>query len=138
MGAPYYGAYTAALTLSGASQLAQLDAGDSPYAVYTVYNNAGNPIRALLYNSEYYTTGSRDSVSVTLSGIPSTTASARRLTGNAATARVDQGGNITIAGLTFANGSCVIQGSEVVEKYTVNDGMATFNVAASEALLVDF
>lgn len=138
MGAPYYGAYTAALTLSGASRLAQLDAGDSPYAVYTVYNEAGKPIRALLYNSEYYTTGTRDSVSVTLSGIPSSTASARRLTGNAATARVDQGGNITIAGLTFANGTCVIQGSEVVEKYAVDNGMATFNVAASEALLVDF
>ncbi|KAL1961736.1 hypothetical protein VTN77DRAFT_1098 [Rasamsonia byssochlamydoides] len=141
MGAPYYGAYMAALTLSGASQLAQLDTGDTPYAVYAVYNQDGAPIRALLYNSEYYTntTGTRDAVSITLAGIPSTTTvSARRLTGNAATARVDQGGNITIAGLTFANGSCVIQGGEVVEKYTADGGVATFNVAASEALLVEF
>lgn len=141
MGAPYYGAYTAALALSGASRITQLDTGDTPYAAYAIYKSDNNPVRVLLYNSDYYTGGTRGSANFTLTGIPgssgSTTVSAVRLTGDAATARVDRGGSVSIAGQAFEDGSCVIQGEKVVEEMAVEaGGVATFNVASSEALLV--
>jgi hypothetical protein len=136
MGAPYYGAYTAALALNGATQITQLDNGTSDYATYIIYKD-DTPIRALLYNSVYYTTGTRGSMNFTLSGISATSVVARRLAGGSATARVDQGGIVTIAGQTFTGGTCVKEGTELLETTTVTSGRATFSVAASEALLIE-
>ncbi|GKZ26880.1 hypothetical protein AbraCBS73388_003269 [Aspergillus brasiliensis] len=135
--APFYGAYTAALALSGASKVAQLDTGDSRFAAYAFYDSSDQPIRVLLYNSEYYTSGTRSNVSVTLSGIPSTSTSvsALRLTGDAATTIVGEGA-ITIGGQTFANATCELQGTKELETIKASEGQATFTVQASEALLI--
>lgn len=135
--APFYGAYTAALALSGASKIAQLDTGNSRFAAYAFYDSSNQPIRVLLYNSEYYTSGTRTSVSVTLSGIPSTSTSvsALRLTGDAATTTVGEG-TITVGGQTFANATCELQGTKDTETTQATAGRATFTVQASEALLI--
>ena len=76
-------------------------------------------------------------MSVTLSGIPSTSSSvsAVRLTGDAATTIVGEGA-ITVAGQTFANGTCELQGTKDTEKIGTTAGVATFTVQASEALLI--
>lgn len=135
--APFYGAYTAALALSGASKAAQLDTGNSRFAAYAFYDSSDQPVRVLLYNSEYYTSGTRSSVSVTLSGIPSTSpsVSALRLTGDAATTTVGEGA-ITVGGQTFANATCELQGTKDMETTQATAGRATFTVQASEALLI--
>ncbi|KAJ5362159.1 hypothetical protein N7541_003003 [Penicillium brevicompactum] len=135
MGSPYYGAYFATMALANADQIAPLDSQDSAYAAYAIYKS-GAPVKVLLYNSDYYTTGTRSSQTYSLSGLTDSRVTAKRLTAPYATSRVDQGGDPTVAGRTFANGTCVIQGTEVVETTTVSAGKATFTVAASEALLV--
>jgi hypothetical protein len=135
MGSPYYGAYFATMALANADQIAPLDSQNSAYAAYALYKS-GAPVKVLLYNSDYYTTGTRSSQTYTLSGISGSSVTSKRLTAPYATSRVDQGENPTVAGRTFANGTCTIQGTEAVEKTTVSAGEATFTVAASEALLV--
>ncbi|KAJ5211519.1 uncharacterized protein N7498_003165 [Penicillium cinerascens] len=137
MGSPYYGAYFATMALANADQIAPLDSQDTPYAAYAIYKS-GTPVRALLYNSDYYTAtnGTRTSQTYTLSGLYSSSVTAKRLTALYATSRVDQGENPTVAGQTFANGTCAIEGTESVETVIVSAGKATFTLAASEALLV--
>lgn len=135
MGAPFYGAYMASLALSGASHIAEIETGSSTHAAYAIYSGV-TPVRVLLYNSDYYTTGTRGSVTFDISGITNPTVTARRLTSSSATDRVDQGANVTIAGQSFANGSCTKTGDESLETTTVSSGQATFTVAASEALLI--
>ena len=135
MGAPYYGAYFATMALADADRIAPLDSQDSAYAAYAIYKH-GVPVKVLLYNSDFYTSGDRPSQTFTLSGIHGHTVSAKRLTAPFATSRVDQGENPTVAGLTFKNGTCAIQGSETVETTTVSHGQASFTLGASEALLI--
>lgn len=135
MGAPYYGAYFATMALAGADLIAPLDDQTAAYAAYAIYSS-GSPVKVLLYNSDYYTTGTRTSQTFVLSGLSGSTVTAKRLTAPYATSRVDQGGNPTVAGQTFANGTCVIQGTQTVETATVSSAKATFTVSASEALLV--
>lgn len=135
MGAPYYGAYFATMALADADQLAPLDSQDSSYAAYAIYKS-GAPVKVLLYNSDYYTTGTRSSQTFTLSGLSGSSVTAKRLTAPYATSRVDQGSNPTVAGQTFANGTCTIKGTQSVETTTVSGGKATFTLSASEALLV--
>ena len=136
MGAPYYGAYFATMALAGADHIAPLDSQTTAYAAYAIYSS-GSPVRVLLYNSDYYTTGTRTAQTFVLSGLSGlSTVTAKRLTAPYATSRVDQGGNPTVGGQTFANGTCTIQGTPVVETATVSGAKATFTVSASEALLV--
>ena len=135
MGAPYYGAYFATMALADADQIAPLDSQTTAYAAYAIYKS-GAPVRVLLYNSDYYTSGTRSSQTYTLSGISASSVTAKRLTAPYATSRVDYGQNPTVAGQTFANGTCDIQGTQSVETTTVSAGKATFTVAASEALLI--
>lgn len=137
IGSPYYGAYFATMALVNADQIAPLDSQDTAYAAYAIYE-AGVPVRVLLYNSDYYISdsGTRSSQTYTLSGLSSPSVTAKRLTAPYATSRVDQGENPTVAGQTFANGTCTIQGTASVETATISGGEATFTVAASEALLV--
>jgi hypothetical protein len=89
-----------------------------------------------LYNSEYYTSGTRPSQSYTLSGLSSSTVTAKRLTAPYSTSRVDQGESPTLGGQTFGNGDCTVQGTAEVETASVSGGEATFAVSASEALLI--
>jgi hypothetical protein len=137
IGSPYYGAYFATMALANADQITALDTQDTSYAVYVIYRS-DTPVKVLLYNSEYYTTANatRSSQTYNLSGLSSSIVSAKRLTAPYATSRVDQGENPSVAGQTFANGTCIIEGTESVETVTVTGGKATFTVAASEALLL--
>ncbi|KAJ5669430.1 hypothetical protein N7462_010500 [Penicillium macrosclerotiorum] len=135
MGAPYYGAYFATMALADADQIAPLDSQTTAYAAYAIYKS-GVPTKVLLYNSDYYTSGTRSSQTYVLSGLSPSSVTAKRLTAPYSTSRVDQGSNPTIAGQTFVNGTCTIQGTESIETTTVSSGKASFILAASEALLV--
>lgn len=135
MGAPYYGAYFAAMALANAEYVVPLDSMASQYAGYAIYKG-GNAIRVLLYNSDYYESGTRSSQTFSLSGLTSKAVTAKRLTAASATSRQDQGNKPTFGGQTFQDGTCLIQGTAVTETTVVNEGKALFTVAASEALLV--
>jgi Glycosyl hydrolase family 79 C-terminal beta domain len=135
MGAPYYGAYFAAMALAGADSIAPLDDQTTAYAAYAIYESDA-PVKVLLYNSDYYTSGTRPSQNFTLTGLSASTVTAKLLTAPYATSRVDYGENPTVAGQTFANGTCTIQGTAEEQITTVSGGEATFTVGASEALLV--
>lgn len=123
------------MALANADKIAPLDDRSTAYAAYAIYEN-DTPVRVLLYNSDYYTTGTRPSETFTLSGLGTSTVTAKRLTGAYSTSRVDEGESPTVAGQTFGNGDCAVQGTESVETATVSGGEATFTVGASEALLV--
>ena len=135
MGAPYYGAYFAAAALANADSVAMLDNGTTPYAAYAVYKG-GKPIRVILYNSNYYTSGTRSSHTFELTGLPGLIVKGKRLTAPAATSRQDRGGNPRYGGQSFANGTCKIQGAESLEMTKVSGKNAAFVVKASEALLL--
>ncbi|KAJ5557381.1 beta-glucuronidase [Penicillium frequentans] len=136
MGSPYFGAYFATMALANADQVAPLDSGDTAFAAYAIYKS-GAPVRVLLYNSEYYTSGTRSTQAFILSGLTSSTVTAKRLTASYATSRVDEGDSPTVAGQYFGNGNCTLMGDEVTETTTVSSGKATFTVGASEALLIE-
>ncbi|KAL4771977.1 hypothetical protein BDW60DRAFT_222873 [Aspergillus nidulans var. acristatus] len=132
-GAPYYGAYFATMALAQADQIAPLDDQSTSYAAYVIYKD-GTPVKVLLYNSEYYTGGTRPSQTYTLTGLTSAAVTAKRLTAPYSTSRVDRGESPTVAGQTFGNGDCGVEGDEVLETATVEEGQASFTVGASEAL----
>ncbi|KAJ9150383.1 Glycoside hydrolase family 79 protein [Pleurostoma richardsiae] len=137
MGAPYYGATAAVAFLAGASHLTALDNGSTNYAGYASFDDAGELMRVLLYNSDFFNgSGTRASQSFILTGLRRTSVKAKRLTAASAMSRQDQGGNPSFGGQQFANGTCVISGVETFETTSVSSGQATFAVQASEALLV--
>jgi hypothetical protein len=137
MGSPYYGAYAAVAATAGGSYISALDAGTTNYAVYIIYDSTSKPLKALLYNSDYYDgTGTRGSQSFVLQGLTGRRVKAKKLTAANALSRVDQGSNPTFGGQTFANVTCTIGGTETFESTTVVSGVATFTVAATEALLL--
>jgi hypothetical protein len=137
MGAPYYGAYAATAFMANAASLTALDDGSTNYAAYVTFDSAGAPLRVLLYNSDYYGgSGTRSSQSFDLQGLTGTSIRAKRLTGDSATARVDQGGKVTFGGQTFTNGDCKVSGTETFETFAVSGGQVTVSLKASEALLV--
>lgn len=137
MGAPYYGAYAAAAAMAGGSYISALDSGSTAFAVYIVYDSAKSPVKALLYNSNYFNeTGNRTSESFLLTGLTSTVLKAKRLTAASALSRVDQGQNPSFGGQYFQNVTCSVGGIETFESTTVAGGQASFSVKASEALLV--
>lgn len=137
MGAPYYGAYAATAFMAKAASLTALDDGNSNYAAYVSFDSAGAPLRALLYNSDYYGgSGVRSSQPFELRGLTGNSVRAKRLVGDSAVARVDQGGKVAFGDQTFTNGDCNVDGSETFETLAVSGGQATISLKASEALLV--
>lgn len=140
--APFYGAYFASTALANAGTVAMLDAGTTAQAAYAIYDKLGRIMRAVLYNSDYFDgTGVRGSANYTLTGLPATSlglAVARRLTSAAATDKVELGQVPNFGGITFSNANCAAMGSAKHEVTSVVGGSATFTVAASEALLVEF
>jgi hypothetical protein len=137
MGSPYYGAYVATAAMAGGSYISALDAGTTNYGVYVIYDSLKKPLRALLYNSDYYdSTGTRTTESFVLTGLTVTSVKAKRLTAASALSRVDQGSDPTFGGQMFGNATCAITGTETFENVAVSSGQATFAVKASEALLV--
>ncbi|KAK6062787.1 hypothetical protein SCUP234_12924 [Seiridium cupressi] len=137
MGAPYYGAYAATALLAKASYLTALDDGSTNYAAYVSYDSSKAPLRALLYNSDYYSgSGTRSSQSFVLTGLTASSVRAKRLTATSALSRQDQGEIPTFGGQSFTDGTCVVNGTETYETVSASGGQATFAVSASEALVV--
>lgn len=137
MGAPYYGATVAVAFLAGGSYLSALDDGSTNYGGYATFDSSGQPLRVLLYNSDYFAgTGTRSSQSFVLTGLTASSVKAKRLTAASALSRQDQGGNPSWGGQYYSNATCVVGGTEVYETATVSGGQATFSLAASEALVV--
>ncbi|SMQ46611.1 unnamed protein product [Zymoseptoria tritici ST99CH_3D7] len=121
MGAPYYGAYFATQALANVAYIAQLDEGSSQYAAYALYDSNKALTKVLLYNSDYYTSGTRSAQNFTLTGLTGSSTTAVRLTASFATSRQDQGQIPTVGGQSFEDGTCVIQGTPVKEKTVVAD-----------------
>ncbi|KAH9209835.1 glycoside hydrolase family 79 protein [Leptodontidium sp. 2 PMI_412] len=137
MGAPYYGAYAATTAMAGGSYISALDDGTTGGAVYVVYDADGRPRKLVLYNSEYFSgSGTRGNQTFALEGLVGGSVSVKRLSAASAGTRVDTGGVVTFGGKTFAQGTCVEGGSEVVEVVNVVDGKAAFVVAATEAVVL--
>ncbi|KAG4427267.1 hypothetical protein IFR05_017250 [Cadophora sp. M221] len=137
MGAPYYGAYAATTAMAGGRYIAALDNGTAAGAVYGVYDADRRVRKLVLYNSEYFSgSGTRGSQTFVLEGLGGGSVSVKRLSAASAGTRVDNGGVVTFGGKTFAQGTCVEGGSEVVEVVDVVDGKAAFVVAASEAAVL--
>ncbi|OHF04681.1 hypothetical protein CORC01_00152 [Colletotrichum orchidophilum] len=137
MGNPYVGAYAATAFMASAQHVAALDDGKSAFAAYVTYDAAGAPLRALLYNSNYYNgTGTRDPESFVLSGLTAARVQSKRVTAASALARQDRGSKASFGQQYFNDGTCTIGGTETFETTMVSGGQATFSVAASEALLV--
>ena len=115
-----------------------LDNGTTPLGVYAVYNAQGEPIRALIYNSQYFDgTGQRSNMTIALSGIarPLRTLKLLRLSASAATARTDNSSSIAIGGGgTFAN-DCTPEGIQKFETFHASKGQANVTVFASEAVI---
>ncbi|KAK1229484.1 hypothetical protein PQX77_007454 [Marasmius sp. AFHP31] len=140
-GAPFYGTYFLNTFLGrDGTKLSALDDGAGAVATYVVYNSSGKPVRALVYNSNYYASGTRSSTSVSFTGggLPSSgSKTATRLTAPNATSRVDQGDAVTIGGgLTF-DGNCNPVGSIAKETISISGSTLTVSVKASEALIID-
>jgi len=135
MGAPYYGAYLATLALAGADQIAPLDTFSDTYGAWAIYSG-DQVVKVLLYNSDYYSSGTRPSQTFSLAGLDGSSIQATRLTAPFSTSRQDRGQNPTVGGQTFVNGTCEIQGTSTKETVVVSGGRADLTVAASEALLL--
>jgi hypothetical protein len=139
MANPYYGAYMASSAMANGSRIAALDDGKSNYAVYAIYDQLSQPLRAVLYNSDYYAgAGRRGSHVFELTGLMSSSVRAKRLTAVSAQSRADQGQRASFGGQTFVDGTCLISNMEVYETVTVKNGSAQFILQSSEALLVYF
>lgn len=140
MGAPYYGATAAVALMAGARYLAALDgAGTTKYAAYASFDGDGRPLRVLLYNSEYYTGGTRPGQAFTLTGLAGTGAGvvkAKRLTAASSLARADKGDAMSFGGQHWTDGTCMVGGTETFETVKVENGQATFDIKAAEALVV--
>lgn len=136
MGTPYYGAYFAAMALAGADHIAPLDDDTTNYAAYAIYKD-GRPIRVLLYNSDYYVSGTRSSQNFTLTGLSSSRVYSKSLVAPSATTNQATGANPIVGGQHFANTTCELIGNPRVVEHRVDSGKATFSVPASQAMLID-
>ncbi|KDN71264.1 hypothetical protein CSUB01_08651 [Colletotrichum sublineola] len=139
IGTPYVGAYVATAFMAGAKHVAALDDGKSALAAYVTFDTAGAPLRALLYNSNYYNgSGNRSSESFVLgmSDLTKTFVQSKRVTAASAEARQDRGDTALFGQQYFNNETCIIDGTETFETTVVVGDQAVFQVAASEALLV--
>ncbi|TFK53939.1 glycoside hydrolase family 79 protein [Heliocybe sulcata] len=139
VGTPFYGAaFVSDFLGDNSARLAMLDNGTGLTAVYAAYADTGAPTRLLVYNSDYYNgTGSRSSAAVFIPGIMNASGSVhvKRLTAPSATARVDQGANVTIGGVQF-DAACQLTGTQNTEKISIEGGSISVSVKASEALIV--
>ncbi|KIM92707.1 glycoside hydrolase family 79 protein [Oidiodendron maius Zn] len=136
--APFYGAYVATAAMSGGAYISALDDGTSNYGGYVVYDASRRPVKIVLINSDYYTGNvSRPSSDFVLTGLEGKEVIARRFTAESALARVDEGRLPAFGGQYFVNENCAIAGHKIIEATKVVDGTASFNLAASEALLIE-
>lgn len=119
-----------------------LDDGTTAVGVYALYSSStSGPARILIYNSAYFTGGTRPTSSVTLSGIQATTGSSlgvKTFSASSATAHTDNpnGGGITIGTDGTFTSACLPTGNQGLESVKVNSGSVSFNVGASQAVMV--
>lgn len=135
---PYYGGYVATLAMAGASFIQPLDAGNSTYGGYVTFSARGKPMRIVLINSDYYDGhGSRLIHDFELRGLGCGSVSATRLTATSAMSRQDYGDAPTFGGSVISNSTCKPKGYLHKEHTFVSEGKASFQLAASEALLIE-
>lgn len=115
-----------------------LDDGTGSTGIYAVYGAAGEPLRALVYNSVTYDgTGTRTSTTVSFtSPVFEGVVMAKRMTAQNATAIIGEGGVVTIGGGMSFDTSCAVVGAQTLEVVPVAGGVFEVTVAASEALIV--
>ncbi|KAH9820532.1 family 79 glycoside hydrolase [Melampsora americana] len=141
IGAPYYGAYFAALALNGIDGISQLDDGKGPYGAYLLTRHS-KPVRILLYNSRYRLEGSKPKVTmnVDLSGLKLSNQAfpVLRLQARSSESRSDQGDKTpNISGLQFSSKDCAkIPGPQTNETAIHKDGTLKIAVTDSEAVIV--
>ncbi|KAI0743496.1 hypothetical protein C8Q80DRAFT_842489 [Daedaleopsis nitida] len=135
---PYYGAvFVNDFLGKDGAKLAQLDDGTSAIATYAVYSSANVPVRLLVVNTNYFSSGARASTSVQFTGLTTSgTKQAKRLTAPSAESRTDHGAAVTIGGNGTFSSACVQQGAQRTEAVTVSGNALTVSVLASEALIV--
>ncbi|KAF2189764.1 glycoside hydrolase family 79 protein [Zopfia rhizophila CBS 207.26] len=137
MGAPYYGAMFATAAFGGGTSIVPIDSGNSRHAAYVIFGADGKPVRAALYNSDYFAgSGSRGNHVFVLTGLTGESVKTKKLSAASATSRVDQGASPTWGGQKYEDGTCKITGTETRETVAVEGGRASFTVGASEAVLV--
>ncbi|KAH9820531.1 family 79 glycoside hydrolase [Melampsora americana] len=141
IGAPYYGAYFAALALNGIDGISQLDDGKSPYGAYLLTQQS-KPVRILLYNSRYRLEGSESKVTmnVDLSGFKLSNQAfpVLRLQARSSESRSDQGDKTpNVSGLQFSSKDCAkIPGPQTNETAILKDGTLKIAVTDSEAVII--
>ena len=136
--APYYGAYFVSLFLGSEnnSRLIMLDPGNTSLAAYLIFNANGAPLRALLYNSDYFTSGIRSNSTFTLN-LSGNLASVRikRISAPSATSLGTDGELAIGGGLRFDN-SCVRTGNDGSESLRTNGRSVVVAVQGTEAAIV--
>ncbi|KAM5349143.1 hypothetical protein ACJ41O_008966 [Fusarium nematophilum] len=134
---PFYGGYVAAKALSGGSRIVSLDGGRTNYAGYSIYSASGKAKKVVLINTDFYNgIGARPHKKFVLKGLAGQHVSARRLTAKSSLSRQDWGEAPTFAGRSVDDTTCRFSGETIIEKTNVKDGTASFDLAASEALLI--
>lgn len=94
-------------------------------------------MRVVLINSEYYDgAGVRAVTEFMLTGLGCASVRMRRLTAASALSRQDYGDMPTF-GRIVSNETCRLEGPSSTEHSYVTGGVASFKVAASEALLIE-
>lgn len=123
--------------LASSDSIVQLDNGLTSYGTYVIYSS-GKATKMLLYNSDYYTSGTRSKQQWVISNLPGAQVGSVRLTSSSATAVGSTGAanRPNISGLGFEDGTCKPVGDEKREVSQVSCGSATFTVAATEMLLL--
>ncbi|CZR51750.1 uncharacterized protein PAC_01627 [Phialocephala subalpina] len=134
--APFYGAFVATYVLAGGKYISSLDDGTSNYGGYVVFDEGGKQLKLVLVNSDYYTNGTRGVERFVIEGLKDGWVRGRRLTAESALSKVSEGNLPTFGGRWFES-DCSIAGREEVEVVKVEGGKAGFEIAASEALIVD-
>lgn len=141
IGAPYYGAYFAALALNGIDGISQLDDGQSAFGAYLLTQQS-KPVRILLYNSRYRPEGSNSQITMNLdlSGfqLSSSSFQVMRLQASSAESRSDRGDQTpNIGGLQFSAKDCAkIQGVHTAETVLLKEKRLRVVVTDSEAVIV--
>lgn len=115
----------------------QIDSGGSALGAYAIYSTSTNePLRVLLYNSEYFDgSESRNTTSVDISGLSSsaTSFSLLRMTAPLATSLAP---DVSIGGSSLFDSDCAISGIQSRETVSACGGLASIEVSASEAAIV--
>ncbi|KAH8776282.1 hypothetical protein F5883DRAFT_698668, partial [Diaporthe sp. PMI_573] len=134
---PLYGGYVAAEAMAQGTSIVPLDDGSTNYAGYSIHSENGKAENVVLINTDFFDgTGPRPTELFTLKGLQGVQVQARRLTAKSTLSQQDLGEFPSYAGRTIDDQTCKPTGKEAVERFSIEDGNAVFNLAASEALVI--